>query len=89
MNLKNQPPVFVPRELWGEIEKMSKAALIDMVWDYATQVSASAGDVTAAMDEFRKRREIILSYRKREKATSCPDTWAAEDYAARFDAKCR
>jgi hypothetical protein len=68
MNLKNQPPVFIPRELWGEIEKLSKAALMDMVWDYATQVSGAEGDATAAMEEFRKRREIILTYREQAKA---------------------
>ncbi len=68
MNLKNQPPVFIPHEHCGEIEKLSKAALMDMVWDYATQVSGSEGDPTAAMSEFRARREIILNYRAQSKA---------------------
>ena len=28
MNLQNHGPVFVPREHWAEIEKLSKAALM-------------------------------------------------------------
>lgn len=64
MNLKNKPPVFVPAQFQVEIEKLSKAALMDMVWDYAQ--SCSAADVMnddATMAEFRKRREIILTHR--------------------------
>lgn len=62
MNLKNQQPVFVPFEFRGEIEKLSKAALMDMVWDYAFQIAGEYPD--AAMEEFRKRREIVLTHRK-------------------------
>ncbi len=78
MNLKNKPPVFVPDEFRSEIEKLSKAALMDMVWDYAMQIgvaeslaatgksvvgdSQEARDV--AMKEFRRLREIILTHRK-------------------------
>lgn len=78
MNLKNQRPVFVPDEHRAEIEKLSKAALMDMVWDYAQQIGAAdalaehgkalTGDYAATMAEFRKRREIILSYRQNTKA---------------------
>ncbi len=65
MNLKNQQPVFVPFEFRAEVEKLSKAALMDMVWDYATQMQ----EVTdhGAIDEFRRRREIILGYRAQAK----------------------
>ena len=62
MNLKNQKPVFVPFEFWPEIEKMSKAALMDMVWDYAFQIAGESPD--GAMDEIRRRREIIMAHRK-------------------------
>ena len=37
MNLKNQPPVFVPNQFRKEIEALSKATLMDMVWDLATR----------------------------------------------------
>lgn len=61
MNLKNKPPVFVPREFRAEIEKLSKAALMDMVWDYAFQIAEEAPN--DAMEEFRKRRDIVLAAR--------------------------
>lgn len=74
MNLKNQGPAFVPDEYQAEFEKLSKAALMDMVWDYAAQIGvadarSNEGDHAATMAEFRKRREIILSHRKQAKAS--------------------
>lgn len=73
MNLKNQRPVFVPEEHQREIEKLSKAALIDMVWDYALQVAGVDGGhpqaVQAGIEEFRKRRDIILTHRNNAKAS--------------------
>ena len=60
MHLKAKRPVFVPREHWAEIEKLSKATLMDMVWDYAVQM---AGGEDGAMEELRKRRDLILHYR--------------------------
>jgi hypothetical protein len=60
MNLKNQLPIFVPITYLPEFEKLSKSALMDMVWDYAAQI---AGD-DPAISEFRARRDIILTHRK-------------------------
>jgi hypothetical protein len=71
MNLKNQPPVYVPDEHCAEIEKLSKAALMDMVWDYAMR-SAGVSDYVfdkeeeKAIAEFRATREVILLMRKRQ-----------------------
>jgi hypothetical protein len=59
MNIKHKPPVFVPAEHLAEIEALSKAALMDMVWDFAAQM-AGDGD---PIEEFRARREIILAHR--------------------------
>jgi hypothetical protein len=77
MHLKNRPPVFVPDSVLGEMEKCSKAALMDMVWDYAVQIAAynipthdargplaSGPGVDAALAEFRSRREVILRNRQ-------------------------
>jgi len=65
MNLKNKRPVFVPLEFQAEIEQLSKATLMDMIWDYARQCSGHPDDrPDAAMDEFRERRAIIQEYRK-------------------------
>jgi hypothetical protein len=62
MNLNNKPPVFVPHEHWAEIEKLSKAALMDMVWDFAVQITGSDDPMTV-MHALRERREIILANR--------------------------
>lgn len=78
MNLKNQPPVFVPESCLTEIEKLSKAALMDIVWDYAVQLAANGVSeqfathgplaegpgVDAAITEFRARKEIVLKHRQ-------------------------
>lgn len=69
MNLKNQRPVFVPDDYQDEMEKLSKAALMDMVWDYAMQVCSGGNQgVSVTMNEFRKRRDIILTHRNNAKA---------------------
>ena len=68
MNLKNQPPVFVPREFQAEIEKLSKAALMDAVWDLATRCAGTGPECEGpepqdVMDEVRRTASIILSHR--------------------------
>ena len=68
MNLKNQPPVFVPYEFQREMETLSKAALMDMVWDYAFQLAG--GQFISTMDEIRNRREIIQAHRQRAKGAA-------------------
>jgi hypothetical protein len=67
MNLKNQQPVFVPFKFRAEMEKLSKAALMDMVWDYAFEMEGEVPD--DAMAEFRRRWEIVKAYRERAKGT--------------------
>jgi hypothetical protein len=67
MNLKNQPPVFVPRQHCAEIEKLSKAALMDMVWDLATRCAGtSMAEPDRIMTEVRTTAEIVTRYRKEE-----------------------
>ncbi len=64
MHMNAKRPVFVPFEYQAEMEKLSKSALMDMVWDYARQYSGHLEDRSdAVMDEFRYRREIILAHR--------------------------
>lgn len=67
MHLNNRPPIFVPAEYRKEIEQLSKAALMDIAWDYAAQLCGKPDDLESAMAEFRKRREIILSHRRQAK----------------------
>lgn len=67
MNLKNHPPIFVPHRFRAEIEKLSKAALMDIAWDYAMQFAGNAGK-HATIAELRERIEIIQSHREQAKA---------------------
>ena len=68
MHANARPPIFVPPEFRSELEQLSKAALMDVVWDYCIR----AGETPAgAMESFRQTREIIEHYRndaKREKS---------------------
>ena len=68
MNLKNQPPVFVPPEYWAELERISKAALMDIAWDYARQMTGP-DDPAAVMTSLMERAELIQMYRKRAPAS--------------------
>lgn len=63
MHLNARRPIFVPQEYWAEVEKLSKAALMDLVWDYATRCAASEsnGDIIA---ELRKSAAIVNVHRK-------------------------
>lgn len=66
MNLKAQRPIFVPEQFSTEIEQMSKAALMDLVWDLA--VTAGAHDSEAGtMKTLRERRDVILLHRAQAK----------------------
>lgn len=67
MHLNAQKPVLVPEKYRDEIEKISKAALMDIAWDYAVQLSGGFPD-EEAMQEFRSRRETILIHRKQAKS---------------------
>jgi len=59
---RNKPPVLVPPEYRDELAKLSKAALMDMVWDYAmsrTWASGTTPTREAILAEFRARWEIV------------------------------
>ena len=65
MNLKNQPPVLVPQEYWKEMEELSKAALMDIVWDYAKS-HAGDPDENVIIEDLRRVRNFVINQRKRE-----------------------
>jgi hypothetical protein len=64
MHMKNQPPVLVPNNCWVEIERLSKAALMDMVWSFATRCAGNEGDPGEIMVELRRERDAILAVRR-------------------------
>lgn len=65
MHLRAKPPVFVPHEYWNELEKLSKATLMDMVWDYCVRTAGEDAGHEGAISEFRATRSIIQNYRGR------------------------
>ena len=70
MHLRNQGPIFVPDAHAPELEKLSKAALMDMVWDMATQLTG--GDSLANADimhQVRQTAEVVIRYRKQERVS--------------------
>lgn len=62
MHLKNQPPFFVPFQFQAEIEKCSKAFLMDIVWDYCMERGEQMPD--KAIAEFRARATTIGIHRR-------------------------
>lgn len=68
MNLKNQRPVFVPERFVRELDKLSKAALMDIAWDYAARDAQTETAETTIMINLRATADIILTHRKNAKA---------------------
>lgn len=67
MNLKNQRAALVPANLRPEVESLSKAALMDIVWSFATRCCGNEGDPHLVMAELRRERIAVLAVRKRAK----------------------
>lgn len=65
MNLGNRPPIFVPNEYRSEIEKMSKAAVMDLAWDFATTATGREDDPEAIMQTLRERAAVVQHHRRR------------------------
>jgi hypothetical protein len=65
MNLKNQPPVLVPSQYWSELEKLSKAALMDIAWEQAARAHGMQDDLQGAMIELRASIECVLTTREK------------------------
>lgn len=64
MHLKNKPPVLVPREYWSELEKLSKCALIDMVWSLAGQTDVESGDNAGeVIKRIRREWAVVADHR--------------------------
>ena len=68
MNLKNRRPVLVPETCWTEIEVLSKAALMDLAWSFATRASGQEEDPGLIMNELRRERDAVLAARKQNRS---------------------
>jgi hypothetical protein len=69
MNLKNKPPIFVPVRFRREIEQLSKAALMDIAWNLASQACGECDDPEATMKQLRHEAEVVLDYRNKQPPT--------------------
>jgi hypothetical protein len=63
VNVKYRGPVLVPSEHRGEIAKLSKAALMDMVWDLCGE-SFKQPDNADVMIKFRQNWKVVELHRK-------------------------
>ncbi len=64
MHLNAKRPVFVPQEFWNELGLLSKAALMDLVWDFATTEVGEKISHEAITEVIRKRAAIVVRERK-------------------------
>lgn len=64
MRVTNYPPMLMPRECWVELTALSKATLIDLVWDLCAPRAECCDDPQQVMAEVRKARAIVLAVRK-------------------------
>jgi hypothetical protein len=62
-----QGPIWIPQEHQAEIASLSKAALMDMVWDLIDRQGPTEGDATRIMVTFRDLAECIVTTRRRER----------------------
>lgn len=66
MRIGCKPPVLIPEQHIREIERISKAALMDLAWDYAVRCAGEEG----ALDEFRRSATTIENHRRDVKGTT-------------------
>ena len=65
MHLRAQKPVLLPFQHWAEIEKLSKAALMDLAWSFATRCCGQycgreEDDDSDILSELRAEAEAVL-----------------------------
>lgn len=64
MHLKNIPPALVPYKHTPELESLSKAALMDMVWDLASQLAECCDDEHQVIHVIRNNWATVKLYRE-------------------------
>lgn len=67
MHLKNQPPVLVHPVFRNELESLSKAALMDIAWSFATRCTGNEDSALDIMNELRREIDAVLTVRKNAK----------------------
>jgi hypothetical protein len=65
MHPKNKPPIVVPTEFVPEMERLTKAALMDLVWNLGTTINTTGRthDIEA---EVRRRAAFVVTLREQD-----------------------
>jgi hypothetical protein len=63
MHPKNKPPAFVPPEYHAELDRLTKAALMDLAWELAAFGMPDDDDTIA---EIRKYAAAIINRREQD-----------------------
>ena len=66
MRVNGKVPVLLPEDLWPVLDGISKAALMDLVWDYAVTDHGEEADVEGTAKLMRKRLGVVLHHRKQQ-----------------------
>jgi hypothetical protein len=64
MHPKNKPPIYVPLEYVPEMDRLSKAALMDIIWTLATGISGAKH--TEIIAEIRGHAATIVTLRDQD-----------------------
>lgn len=64
MHINAKPPALASLDAYFYMDKLSKAALMDLVWSLAGQTVESAEDNTLVMGKIREEWDIVKKYRK-------------------------
>jgi hypothetical protein len=65
MHPKNKPPIFVPGEYQAEMDRLSKAALMDLVWGLVV-TAADTNKHDAVIAEIRKHAAHVVTLREQD-----------------------
>lgn len=79
MRISAKKPILTPPEFCREIESLSKAALIDLAWDFATTAHGAEDDVPGTMELLRRRMHTIQEHRLLGRWRA----WEEEEHRAR------
>ena len=63
MRVTNRPPLFVPVPERSELGRLSKAALMDLVWSFAGRCVESSDDRAEGMRAIREEVKVRDTYR--------------------------
>jgi len=64
MRLGTKAPVFVPDDIERHLDRLSKAALMDIAWNLAGAVCGECDNVERTADRLHEEAVIVARYRR-------------------------